>query len=85
MKLNIGAKLLLGFAVVLLFTTAVNIYGLTQMNTLAKLTTKMYNHPLRVTDAVLSADVGIVKMHRGMKDVALARAGLFSSTGCRHN
>jgi signal transduction histidine kinase/CheY-like chemotaxis protein/methyl-accepting chemotaxis protein len=42
------------------------------MDMLAGLTTKLFNHPLQVTRAVLSADSGIVKMHRSMKDVALA-------------
>ncbi len=72
MKLNIRTKMLLGFAVVLILTGAVNIYALFQMDILAELTTNIYNHPLQVTRAVLSADLGIVKMHRGMKDVALA-------------
>ncbi|HMQ55469.1 MAG TPA: MCP four helix bundle domain-containing protein, partial [Anaerolineae bacterium] len=72
MKINIRTKLLLSFAVVLLLTTAVNIYSLIQMDVLSGLTTKMYNHPLQVTRAVLSANVGIIKMHRGIKDAALA-------------
>jgi methyl-accepting chemotaxis protein len=42
------------------------------MQTLAELTTKIYNHPLQVTRAVLSANVGIISMHRSMKDVALS-------------
>ncbi|MCK5877807.1 MAG: GAF domain-containing protein, partial [Candidatus Marithrix sp.] len=36
------------------------------------LTTKMYNHPLQVTRAVLNANIDIIKIHRHMKDVALA-------------
>ncbi|RKZ84944.1 MAG: hypothetical protein DRR19_17060, partial [Candidatus Parabeggiatoa sp. nov. 1] len=72
MKLKIRAKLLLAFGLILLLTSAVNIYGLIQMDVLAGLTTKIYNHPLQVTRAVLTADGGIIKMHRGMKDVALA-------------
>jgi methyl-accepting chemotaxis protein len=72
MKLKIRTKLLLAFGLILLLSSAVNIYGLIQMDVLAGLTTKMYNHPLQVTRAVLTADGGIIKMHRGMKDVALA-------------
>ncbi len=72
MTINIRTKLLLAFGFVILLCSAVNIYGLIQMDVLAGLTTKIYNHPLQVTRAVLSADTGIVKMHRSMKDVALA-------------
>ncbi|MDM8557585.1 response regulator [Candidatus Parabeggiatoa sp. HSG14] len=72
MKLNIRTKLLLAFALILVLGSAVNIYSLIQMNVLAGLTTKIYNHPLQVTRAVLTANAEIIKMHRSMKDVALA-------------
>ena len=72
MQLTIRKKLLLAFGLILLLSTAVNIYALLQMDVLAGLTTKLFNHPLQVTRAVLSADSGIIKMHRSMKDVALA-------------
>jgi methyl-accepting chemotaxis protein len=72
MKIKIRTKLLLAFAIILLLSSAVNIYGLFQMGVLADLTTQIYNHPLQVTRAVLTADSGIVKIHRSMKDVVLA-------------
>jgi signal transduction histidine kinase/DNA-binding response OmpR family regulator/phage tail protein X len=72
MKIKIRTKLLLAFTLILLLSSAVNIYGLIQMDVLANLTTKIYNHPLQVTRAVLTAHTGIIKMHRSMKDVALA-------------
>jgi len=72
MKITIRTKLLLAFGLILLLSSAVNIYGLTQMDVLAGLTTKLFNHPLQVTRAVLTANSGIIKMHRSMKDVALA-------------
>ncbi len=72
MKFNIRTKLLLAFGLVILLSGAVNIYSIIQMNELAGLTTKIYNHPLQVTRAVLNADVNIIKMHRSMKDMALA-------------
>ncbi len=74
MKLNLRAKLLLAFAFILILTLAVNIYGISQMSVLANLTDEMFNHPLQVTRAVLSADVEIIKMHRSIKDVALANS-----------
>lgn len=72
MFLRIRQKLLLSFASILLITGAVNIYGLIQMGTLADLTTKIYNHPLQVTRAVLNAQVGIIKIDRAMKEMALS-------------
>jgi len=72
MNLTIRTKLLLAFGSILLLSSAVNIYGLIQMDVLAGLTTKLFNHPLQVTRAVLSADNGIIKMHRSMEDIALA-------------
>jgi signal transduction histidine kinase/CheY-like chemotaxis protein len=72
MKYTIRAKLLLAFTLIIVLTSAVNIYGLIQMERLAGLTTKIYNHPLQVTRAVLTANTNIIKMHRSMKDVALA-------------
>jgi len=72
MKLTIRIKLLLAFGLFFLLSCAVNIYSLFQMDVLANLTTQLFNHPLQVTRAVLRADSGIIKMHRSMKDVALA-------------
>jgi two-component sensor histidine kinase/HAMP domain-containing protein len=70
--IGIFARLLFGFIIVLIFTGSGFYYSYTQMSRLSDFTTKMYNHPLRVTRAVLSADTNIIKIHRSMKDVALA-------------
>ncbi len=72
MKFNILAKLIAGFVFVLVLTSVVTLYALIQMNVLAELTTRIYNHPLQVTKVVLSADTSIVKIHHSMKDVALS-------------
>jgi two-component sensor histidine kinase/HAMP domain-containing protein len=69
---GILAKLMSGLVLILLANGIVGFYYYTQMNRLSDLTTKIYNHPLRVTRAVLSADTNIVKIHRSMKDVALS-------------
>jgi methyl-accepting chemotaxis protein len=71
-KLTIRWKILMSFAFVLVVSAGVNIYSISQINVLAAQTEKIYNHPLQVTRAVLSADGDIVRMHRSMKDVALA-------------
>jgi len=72
MKLTIRLKILLGFGIVLLLSAAVNIYSLIQIKAVASLTENIYNHPLQVSKAVLTADGDIIRMHRSMKDVALA-------------
>ncbi len=69
---GIFTKQLCGFIFVLVVTGLGDYYSFTQMNRLSDLTTKIFNHPLRVTRAVLSADTHIVKIHRSMKDVALS-------------
>lgn len=83
MKFTIQSKLLTGFAMVLVLTLAVSIYGLLQMNTLAGLTTKIYDHPLQVTRAVLSADANIIKIRSSMKDVSLATDSMEVKTASR--
>jgi phage tail protein X len=74
MKLTIRTKLLLAFSLILILSNAVNIYGIFQMERLADLTTKIYNHPLQVTRAVLTANAGIINMRSSMKDIALAKS-----------
>lgn len=73
MKLNIRIKILLSFGIVLVLIGAVNIYALTQIQTVADGTTLLYEHPLAVTRASLAANVDVIKIHRAMKDVALAK------------
>ncbi len=75
MKLDIRAQLLLAFGLVLLLTSAVTAYGLTQMNVLAGLTAQLYEHPFAVTRAALDAHLGIIQMQRSMQSVALATEG----------
>lgn len=69
---GIFAKLMSGFILILIFAGIGDFYFYIQMNRLSEFTTKIYNHPLRVTRAVLSADTNIIKIHRSMKDVALS-------------
>lgn len=70
---GIFTKLMAGFLLIQVFSGAGIFYSYVQMNRLSDFTSKIYNHPLQVTRAVLSADSHIVKIHRSMKDVALAR------------
>ncbi len=73
MRLNIMAKLVLSFIPVVLLLAGVTIFSLVELDAVASQTTALYQHPLAVTRAALIAHVAIIKMHRGMKDVALAK------------
>ena len=73
MNLNIKNKLTAGFAVLVAILIGVGIFSITRVDMLGELTVKMYKHPLTVTRASLQANVDIIKMHRSMKDVALAK------------
>jgi PAS domain S-box-containing protein len=70
-KKSITRGIIYAFALLLL------VYGLHvflatgAMNALSGLTRTVHNHPLVVSNASLQANVNIIKMHRGMKDVVL--------------
>jgi methyl-accepting chemotaxis protein len=72
-NLRIGIRLGLGFLVVLVLTAVVSVVAVINMEDLSSLTTKLYKHPYAVSTAALRIDGNMVRMHRSMKDVALAR------------
>jgi len=72
-RLTIRNKLIGGFIALIALTMITGIFSAFRINLLGKLTVNMYHHPLTVTRASLQADVNIIKMHRSMKDVALAK------------
>jgi len=71
--MKISVRLGLGFGVVILLLIATGLFSLNRMGVLAELTTKLYDHPFQVSNAVLEVDRNIVRMHRSMKDVVLAQ------------
>lgn len=76
MRLNdLKTKIKLGgaFGILALFFIVAGAFTLFQMSSLAKLTEKMYKHPLTVSNTVRSIETDIVSIHRSMKDVALAK------------
>ncbi len=74
-------RLIIGFTILIGLILVVGSYSFIQEGVLGDQTVKMYKHPLAVTRAALRANVGIIKMHRSMKDVALAKdeAGITSA------
>ncbi len=72
-NLKIGSRLSFGFSLILLLLVSLSLVGINRMDLLSEQTTMMYNHPLTVSNAVLRINTNIIKIHRSMKDVALAQ------------
>ena len=72
-NMKIGLRLGIGFGSILLLLTVAGLFSMERMHTLSGLTDKLYNHPLLVSNAVLEVNADIIKIHRSLKDVALAR------------
>jgi methyl-accepting chemotaxis protein len=71
--MKISTRLILSYGLMTGLAIGTSLYNLLSMNRLAELTNKLYNHPYIVSTSVLRVESGIVKMHRSMKDVALAK------------
>ncbi len=69
---KIGIRLGVGFSLIIIFVIGLSIVTISYMKTLSDLTTKLYDHPFAVSQAILRIDGNIIRMHRSMKDVALA-------------
>ena len=71
--MKLSGRLGLGFGIMLVLVLLVGGLALWQMNVLSELNHKLYHHPFTVKSAVLSIDADIIRMHRAMKDLVLAR------------
>ncbi len=67
----IADKLPIGFSLVISLFIVIGSVSNLEMRTLSNLTRTLYNHPLVVSNAALTANVEIIKIHRSMKDVVL--------------
>ena len=72
-KLSIRSKVIIGFSILLAAFILFTFFSIYSLNSMGDLTTKLYNHPLNVSNASLRASMGVIKMHRSMKDVILAK------------
>ncbi|BBO71916.1 hypothetical protein DSCA_58460 [Desulfosarcina alkanivorans] len=72
-NLKMGVKLGIGFTAVLLLTAVIALVGRYNMQKLSDMTEKLYRHPYAVTKAIVKVETDLVKIHRAMKDVALAK------------
>jgi len=72
-NLKIGIRLSLAFGLLLVMILGLSLFVINELKTLSSLTGKLYKHPYTVSTAMLRIDGNIVRMHRSMKDVALAK------------
>ncbi len=70
---KIGYRLGLGFGLLIVFIIIDSGLGLLNLKSVTTQTSNIYNHPFTVSTAILRVDGNIIRMHRSMKDVALAR------------
>ena len=73
-NMKFGLKLSLSYGMLIL---AMCVGGVIAVNTASKLsgmTEKLYRHPYAVSTSIRDVETGLVAMHRGMKDVAMAKS-----------
>ncbi len=67
-------RLPISFLLIIFLFVSFGIVAIKGLHTLGDLTTRIYEHPLVVSNASLHAALNITKMHRSMKDVVLANS-----------
>ncbi len=72
-NLKIGVRMGLSFSLTILLTVLIGVFAIKNMHKLSGLTGKLYKHPYTVSTAALRINADLIKIHRSMKDVALAR------------
>ena len=72
-RLKLSTQVWLISATLLLLFSLVGIHNFLEMRTLGDFTYKMYYHPFAVSNTAKDVKLGIVRIHRSMKDVALAK------------
>src|SRR3954453_7037346 len=71
-RLNIIARLSLGFGIVTALILGNSLFGMHSIGKLGDLTAGLYEHPLRVTSALLTARAEFRTIQRDILDVLLA-------------
>lgn len=72
-NLNIGLRLGLGFAIIIVFSIVIGVASLRNISSATKTTEDMYVHPLAVSNAVRDINANVIAIHRSMKDVVLSQ------------
>jgi methyl-accepting chemotaxis protein len=71
-NIRIRTRLFIGFSVLLVLLVCVSIFSVTRMSYLAGFTANLYEHPLRVSNAVRDVHINIVNMQRVMRELLLS-------------
>jgi methyl-accepting chemotaxis protein len=71
-NLKVAARLRLIFGVIVILFALTSAYSVNEMSNLSTTTKNLYDHPFTVSVSILTADGNIIRMHRAMKDIALA-------------
>src|ERR1700730_15478149 len=71
-NLKVAARLRLIFGVIVILFALTSAYSVNEMSNLSTTTKNLYDHPFTVSVGILTADGNIIRMHRAMKDIALA-------------
>ena len=72
-NLNIKREMILFSIFLVLLFILFGLFSILKTEQIGTFTHKLYKHPLAVTTASIRANMGVVKIHRDMKDVALAK------------
>lgn len=75
-RITIKTRMTLSFVLILVLFVLFGFISMRQMGTLGNLTATLYDHPLQVSNAALKAKVGVISMHRSMKDVSTSKTRL---------
>ena len=60
------------FLLIVLLATASKFFGFHQIKTIHTITSNIYEHPLKVSNASLTVKLDVYKIHRDMKDIVLS-------------
>jgi len=71
-RFPLKTQFIAGFVIIFCGAGIFSTFVLTKMGTLSELNADMYRHPYTVSNAVRDVNIGIISLHRHMKDVALA-------------
>ncbi|WP_166405105.1 response regulator [Desulfonema ishimotonii] len=75
-NITIKNRFILAFTLLLILFLGFCIFSLCEMNRLGELTATLYHHPLRVSNRSLKASMGVVRIHRSLKDAVSAASDM---------
>jgi len=78
--LSVKARITTLFIFFLFIFALFGLFTIQRTQILGDLTRTLHDHPLQVSTAALEAESGVVKMHRGMKDLAMAQSQMAITT-----